>query len=172
MRPGAPGDVAAVLSIWDKAVSWLVARGQVGQWGSEPVSARPAAVERVQQWARVPGLTLAESDGQVVGASVITDRCPPYVDSVSAPETYLAFLISDRDRAGEGIGSELVRRAARDAHSAGSTLLRVDCWAGAPSLVAWYERQGFTRTTTFEVNDGWCGQVFEMPVSGPAGSEQ
>ena len=30
------------------------------------------------------------------------------------------------------------RRATR-----GAAVLRVDCWAGAPPLVAWYERQGF-----------------------------
>jgi ribosomal protein S18 acetylase RimI-like enzyme len=164
MRPGEPGDAATVLALWDKAVRWLVARGQVGQWGSEPVSARPAAVERVQRWTRDTGLTLAALGGEVVGASVITDSCPPYVLSVEVPETYVAFLISDRDHAGEGIGSELVKQAVRDARAAGSELIRVDCWAGAPSLVAWYERQGFTRTSTFEVNDGWRGQVFEMPL--------
>jgi hypothetical protein len=101
MRPGEPRDAATVLALWDKAVRWLVARGQVGQWGSEPVSA----------------------------------------------------------------GSELVKQAVRDARAAGSELLRADCWAGAPSLVAWYERQGFARTSTFEINDGWRGQLFEMPLA-------
>ncbi len=46
----------------------------------------------------------------------------------------------------------------------GAELLRVDCWAGAPRLVRWYEEQGFTRSGTFAVGD-WHGQVFEMPVS-------
>jgi ribosomal protein S18 acetylase RimI-like enzyme len=165
MRPGGPDDVEAVLSMWDRAITWLVARGQLGQWGSEPVSARPAAVDRVREWSRAPGLTVAEIGRSPVGASVIAETCPPYVTSVELPETYLAFLISDRDWAGQGIGSELVRQAARDARARDSKLLRVDCWAGAPSLVGWYERQGFTRTTTFEVNDGWRGQVFEMPLS-------
>ena len=40
-------------------------------------------------------------------------------------------------------------------------MLRVDCWAGAPALVAWYERQGFVRSGTFDVG-GWIGQVFTM----------
>jgi hypothetical protein len=41
-----------------------------------------------------------------------------------------------------------------------------DCWAGAPDLVAWYERQGFIRSDTFtvEVRGGWHGQVFEMAL--------
>ena len=51
--------------------------------------------------------------------------------------------------------------AAQEARDAGAALLRVDCWAGAPPLVAWYERQGFQRTGTFDVG-GWIGQVFAM----------
>lgn len=44
-------------------------------------------------------------------------------------------------------------------------LLRVDCWAGAPKLVAFYEAQGFVRDGTFDVN-GWPGQVFSMRLGG------
>ena len=51
--------------------------------------------------------------------------------------------------------------AADEARAAGAAVLRVDCWAGAPPLVAWYERQGFARSGTFDV-DGWIGQVFTM----------
>ena len=63
-----------------------------------------------------------------------------------------------------GIGAELVARAAAEARAAGSEVLRVDCWAGAPTLVAWYERQGFVRSDSFtvEVRGPWHGQVFEM----------
>ncbi len=141
MRPGRPEDAAAVLELWDGAIAWLVARGQLGQWGQEPASARPGTVQRVRDWSRGSGLTIAERAGRAVGASVIDATCPPYVPPVSEPETYLQFLISGR---------------------AGSALLRVDCWAGAPTLVAWYRRQGFEPTISFEVNDGWRGQVFEM----------
>ena len=51
--------------------------------------------------------------------------------------------------------------AADEARESGAAVLRVDCWAGAPPLVAWYERQGFERSGTFDV-DGWIGQVFAM----------
>ena len=50
-----------------------------------------------------------------------------------------------------------------EARTAGLPLLRVDCWRDAPSLVEWYERQGFRRSGTFEVN-GWRGQVLSMSV--------
>ena len=59
------------------------------------------------------------------------------------------------------VGARLVAAAAQEARDAGAALLRVDCWAGAPPLVAWYERQGFQRTGTFDVG-GWIGQVFAM----------
>jgi len=107
---------------------------------------------------------VAEIAGEPVGASVITPAPPEYlpVPSAGRPETYLLFLISDRAQAGLGIGSALVRRAAAEARVNGSQVLRVDCWAGAPDLVAWYEQQGFTRSSTFTMKDGWCGQLFGM----------
>jgi GNAT superfamily N-acetyltransferase len=79
-------------------------------------------------------------------------------------ETYLHFLLTDREHADKGVGRELVGRAVADAREAGSAILRVHCWAEAPSLVAWYERQGFVRSDSFtvDIRGGWHGQVFEM----------
>ena len=51
--------------------------------------------------------------------------------------------------AGEDIGGRLVRHADALAAAAGVPVVRVDCWAGAPSLVAWYERQGFVPNVVF-----------------------
>ena len=64
-----------------------------------------------------------------------------------------------RGHSGEGDVLEVATR-----HAAEVSLLRVDCWAEAPGLVAWYERQGFTRSGTFELADGWHGQVLSMRV--------
>jgi ribosomal protein S18 acetylase RimI-like enzyme len=95
---------------------------------------------------------------------VIVDVPPTHIPPIGLRESYLLFLISDREEAGRRIGAELVRRAASDARARGSQVLRVDCWADAPGLVAWYERQGFVRSDTFTVDlrGGWNGQVFEM----------
>jgi hypothetical protein len=38
IREGTPADAGAVLALFDEAVRWLVARGQTGQWGTEPFS--------------------------------------------------------------------------------------------------------------------------------------
>jgi GNAT superfamily N-acetyltransferase len=150
----------------DSAIAWMVERDQAMQWGTEPASEHPLWREHVREWVARPGLRTAEIDGRSVGASVIVPEPPPHVPPTEFRETYLLFLISDRRYAGNGIGAALVQRAAADAIAAGSEVLRVDCWAGAPDLVAWYERQGFVRSDTFvvDVRGDWHGQVFEMPL--------
>ena len=55
------------------------------------------------------------------------------------------------------------------ARDAGVPLLRVDCWAGAPPLVEFYEAQGFVRDGTFDVG-GWTGQVFSMRLGHQPGT--
>src|SRR5690348_5370074 len=69
IRPGSPADAQAMLVLFDEAVEWLVARGQTGQWGTEPFSSRDSAILRAAEWASGGGLWLAEAaDGTPVGA--------------------------------------------------------------------------------------------------------
>jgi GNAT superfamily N-acetyltransferase len=164
IRQGRSSDGHAILSLWDPAIAWMVARGQPEQWGTEPASSRRRTREQVESWLGEPGLRIAEIDGEPAGASVIVAAPPPHVPATPLRETYLYFLISHREHAGNDIGGRLVRLAAADARAAGSEVLRVDCWAGAPALVSWYERQGFVRSDNFtvDVRGPWHGQVFEM----------
>jgi hypothetical protein len=104
IEQGGAADAQRLLGLFDDAVAWLVARGQTGQWGTEPFSARPAQVARVRGWAA------------------------------------------------------LIGHAAQLARAAGAEQLRVDCWAGVPELPAAYERLGFSRTGSFDV-DGWPGAI-------------
>ena len=148
IRRGSGTDAALVLALFDEAVAWLVARGQTGQWGSEPWSGRPRVVDRVREWSRGPGLRIAEDDAAPLGAMVLGEH-PPHVEPVDEPELYVEALVSSRAHAGRGVGARLVAAAADEARAAGAAVLRVDCCAGAPPLVAWYERQGFERSGTF-----------------------
>ncbi len=152
--------------MWDQAIAWMVDRGQAQQWGTIPASEQPQHREMVHKWVGDPGLRIAERAGRPVGASVIGSEPPAHVPPTLLPETYLLFLISDREQAGTGVGAHLVRRAVSDARASGSEVLRVDCWADAPELVAWYEQQGFVRSDTFtvDVRGGWNGQVFELKL--------
>jgi GNAT superfamily N-acetyltransferase len=159
IRRGSPADEGAILALFDEAVAWMVARGQAGQWGDRPFSQRRETRARVREFAGHRGLWIAEYDGEPVGALILGAR-PPHVEPIDRPELYIELLISARRHAGNAIGARLVRFADEAAVQRGVDVLRVDCWAGAPSLVAWYEAQGFTRSGTFDVR-GWVGQVFE-----------
>jgi GNAT superfamily N-acetyltransferase len=162
VREGGPRDTATVLALFDEAIAWLVARGQTGQWGSTPFSQIDARVAAAAEWAASGGLRIAYEGDEPVGALVLGAR-PAHVSPAPVPERYITALVTSRAHAGKGVGSELVQRAINETRSAGLSLLRVDCWAGAPALIAWYERQGFYRSGTFTLR-GWHGQVLSMDL--------
>jgi GNAT superfamily N-acetyltransferase len=162
-RPGSRDDGAWLLGLFDEAVAWMVARGQGEQWGSRPWSEDPTRVARVEGLARGGGLRVAELDDEAVGALVVGAR-PGHVPPVDRPELYIELLLTSRRYAGREIGSRLVQVAVDEAQAVGRELVRVDCWAGAPTLVAWYRRQGFVPSGTFDVN-GWPGQIFTMAIT-------
>jgi GNAT superfamily N-acetyltransferase len=162
-RAGRPGDEPIVLGLFDEAITWLVARGRTGQWGSAPYSSRAAGVEQVQRMVSDGGLRIAELDGQPVGALVV-GAAPSYVPPADRPELYVQLLLTSRSHAGQRIGTRLIHQALIEARQHGCEQIRVDCWAGAPQLIAWYERQGFARSDTFQVSD-WTGQIFTMPIA-------
>jgi GNAT superfamily N-acetyltransferase len=162
IRAGGEADGRAVVALFDEAVAWLVERGQTGQWGATPFSERPGVSERVHGFRIAGGLHLAELDGEPVGVLVV-GPAPAYAPPVPVPELYIILLLSSRRLMGRGIGSELVNRAIELGYDRGAEVLRVDCWAHAPGLVRWYEKQGFSRSNRFELN-GWQGQIFTMPI--------
>jgi len=162
IRPGDERDEGAVLALFDEAIAWLVARGQTGQWGALPFSQREDARDRVHQFAVGGGLHVGECDGRAVAALVVGEA-PAYAPKLAAPELYIPLLLTSRRLAGRDIGGALVRVAVDLARRRGAVVVRVDCWAGAPGLIAWYERQGFVCCGSFEQN-GWVGQIFKMTV--------
>jgi GNAT superfamily N-acetyltransferase len=167
IRSGDERDVATILRLFDEAIAWLVERGQTGQWGERPFSERPQNVERAEAWAGEGGLWVAELEGEAAGF-IVLGGAYPWVTPAEEPELYVQVLVTSRSHAGRGVGGALVRRAYEEARERGIGLVRVDCWAGAPRLVRWYEEQGFARTETFTVGFGpggdWTGQVFEHRV--------
>jgi GNAT superfamily N-acetyltransferase len=160
IRPGDEADGRAVVALFDDAVAWLVERGQTGQWGATPFDERPGVRERVHEFRTDKGLHIAELDGEPVGVLVV-GPAPAYAPPSPVPDLYIILLISSRRLMGRGIGSALVNRAIELGCDRGAEVLRVDCWAHAPGLVRWYEKQGFSRSSRFELN-GWQGQIFTM----------
>ena len=115
---------------------------------------------RVRQFAR--GRSGGRRFRGPVGVLVV-GPAPAYAPPAPVPELYVILLLSSRESAGQGIGGQLVSKAVELGYERGAEILRVDCWAHAPGLVRWYEKQGFTRSSRFELN-GWQGQIFTMQL--------
>jgi GNAT superfamily N-acetyltransferase len=163
---GGDADVEWLLGLFDEAIEWMVARGQGAQWGTKPFSGDPKRLAQVGGMVDTGGLRVAELEGEPV-AALIVGIAPLYVPPPDRPELYINLLLTSRRHTGKRLGSALVTHARQEAHEREVEQLRVDCWAGAPTLVRWYCDQGFEPTETFDV-DGWPGQIFTMPVSGRA----
>ena len=162
IRPGGETDSPLLVELLDEAVAWMVARGQTGQWGDKPVADRVNGYEWVRGLASDSGLRIAELDHIPVGA-LIVGNAPEYAPAIDRSELYINMLVTSRGHAGKQLGSALIEAAIEEGRTADREVLRVDCWAGTPTLVAWYERQGFKRTATYDI-DGWKGQIFAMPL--------
>jgi PhnB protein len=170
LRRGGPADTEWLIERFDEAIAWMVERGQPGQWGTEPMSASPAGRERAAGMCAGGGLRIAELDGEAVAALIVGDA-PAHVAPVDRPELYIELLLVSRAHAHRGLGTFLVQSALAEARAAGIELVRVDCWAGAPPLVAWYEAQGFARSGSFRVDvrgEAWLGQVFTREIGADA----
>jgi GNAT superfamily N-acetyltransferase len=157
--------VDAVLELLDRATEWLVAIGRTDQWGTEPASTNQRRIDQVRGFADDRELSVAETDGKVVGALAV-GAALPYVPPATEPELYVRLLVTDRAAKGSGIGTELLDHARSLAKELGVGLLRVDCFAGGDgALVRYYEKQGFTRAEEFTVHvtgTDWPGQVLSQ----------
>jgi GNAT superfamily N-acetyltransferase len=162
MRPARAGDEGPLLGMFDEAVAWLVERGQSEQWGSEPWSQADKGRRAVRSLVQDGGLQMLERDGVVIGALEVGQRFE-HVKALDVPELYIRLVLTSRRFAGNKLGDLLIEEALDLARRHGAAIVRVDCWAGAPSLVAWYESQGFARSDTFTI-DGWNGHVLARMV--------
>jgi ribosomal protein S18 acetylase RimI-like enzyme len=162
IRPARAGDEGPLLGMFDEAVAWLVERGQSEQWGSEPWSQAEKGRRAVRSLVQHGGLQMLERDGMVIGALEVGERFE-HAKALDVPELYIRLVLTSRRFSGNKLGDLLIEEALNLARRQGAAVVRVDCWAGAPSLVAWYESQGFTRSGTFTI-DGWNGQVMARIV--------
>jgi GNAT superfamily N-acetyltransferase len=164
VEPGTAHDAPALLALFDDAIAWLNARGQPGQWGTEPFSARPERVARAEDWARGGGLWFATAGAERAGA-VVLGEAPDYVPPPDRSELYVQVLLTASAWRGHGVGALLIAHAHEIAAAHHAQQLRVDCWAGVPQLPRQYERLGFRRVGGFRVG-AWPGAVLVRDVNG------
>lgn len=163
VRTGDESDEPLLLDLFDASINWMVSRGQTEQWGSTPFSEIPARVAAVQKWASAGGLYICERDGRPAAAMVLGDA-QPYVSPAVEPEVYVVVLVGSHEPFARGAGAHLLSVADDVARARNIPLLRVDCFAGNDgALVRYYERCGYTRTETFQV-ESWPGQVLERRI--------
>ncbi|GAA4240399.1 GNAT family N-acetyltransferase [Actinomadura meridiana] len=164
IRVGKLEDVPAVLKLYDGAVEWLVASGRSQQWGTNPWSESPKAIERVKRFARSGGMRVVEHEGDIVGAMRLGDA-PRFLPAVDEPELFLEALVIDRRCAGLGVGTALLDQARAEAVEKGISLLRLECWSGGDQgLVRYYERAGFVQTghVKSDFHEGWEGAILSQ----------
>ncbi|MFE2558950.1 GNAT family N-acetyltransferase [Streptomyces sp. NPDC059352] len=164
IRKGGAEDLPAILAILDSAVAWLNGKGITAQWGTEPFSARPAAVRQVEDTLAEGDPWIVEIDGVPAGTMTLTPHPGKHVPRADEPEVYVRLLATDTRFHGHGVGAALLAHAVEETRRRGVSLLRVDCFAGSEGrLIAYYEGQGFTRTEAFAVGD-WEGQILEWRI--------
>jgi predicted N-acetyltransferase YhbS len=112
IRPGGPGDIAAVLALGDEAVKWMNARGNTRQWGTAPWTGNQKREAAIGDQARGGGMRIAEDqDGVVLGALVITEIPAAYVPAAAERELFINLLLVSRRHSGQRIGAALVEHA-------------------------------------------------------------
>jgi GNAT superfamily N-acetyltransferase len=150
IRPGDESDLAAIITIIDEAIAWMVSQGNTRQWGEEPWAGQPRRVDNIRDLISTGELWMAEVDGEPGGAMIVSDGPMAYVKPVDEPELYVKLLVTSRRHTGNKIGEQLLAKAKDEATAKGVSLMRVDCYAGGTGeLVKYYERNGFVRAETF-----------------------
>ncbi len=136
MRKAGPADVAAIHGMRVAAERWLATDG-ISQWtpGRLSLAAIVGQVAR-GEW------QVAGAAGPIFGAFRLL-WSDPEVWPDRVPAVYVHGLMTDRERAGEGVGAQLLDWAAQMGLRAGATALRLDCVAWNDRLRRYYTDLGF-----------------------------
>jgi len=155
--------LTTIIEIRQEAARWLETKG-IEQW----------PVGLFNQMADYLAERIAAGEEYIVflGESVVgtlrLQRSDPRMWPESGDDAgYVHGLAVRRERAGRGIGLEMLRWAEGQVVDAGKSLLRLDCVAHNARLVRYYEEAGFARAGQVETkwDGGTLHQRFEKRVS-------
>lgn len=149
-------DVAALVSLYDEASAWLMARGS-RQW--PPGWWTPAVV--VKELRAGHEMYLARRDGEPVGKLTLQWDDTEVWGEQPPDAAYIHGLCVSRVVAGRELGVALLGWASQRARANGRSLLRLDCMAANPRLRAYYEGLGFVYRGIGD--EGWAA-LYERPA--------
>ncbi|GAA4771106.1 GNAT family N-acetyltransferase [Microbacterium gilvum] len=163
LRPAAPADAPAILSLRDSLALWHAARG-ISQWREGQI---PLAVFERQiadgEWHVRDG-----SDGLAAAVRVLDDDPAFWVDSDTADAGYVHGLMVAREESGAGLGARVLAFAEDLIARRGWSTARLDCMAANAGLRAYYEARGYTLqgVREFPPGDGrYAAALFAKPVA-------
>jgi len=136
IRPATPDDVDVVLELLADAAAWTASIG-FPNW--------PARFPRrlVTRGITAGKLYVGEEDGAIVATIALIWSDPMFWGVRADDAGYVHRLVVRRDRAGDGLGAEMIEWAARQVTVAGREWLRLDASADNVPLCSYYERLGF-----------------------------
>jgi GNAT superfamily N-acetyltransferase len=136
-------DVETVGALMDEATAWVNVLGHE-QWPRPfPREQLAAAIGRGEVF-------VADADGESVATVTVLADDPTYWGERPPDALYVHKLVVRRDRAGRGLGAELVAWVDDRAADAGRRFLRLDCLRDDPGIRAYYERLGFEHRGDFD----------------------
>ncbi|WP_433272272.1 GNAT family N-acetyltransferase [Actinosynnema sp. CS-041913] len=155
IEPATAADADDVLRLRRDAEEWLALRN-IDQWRPGWLSSAEVRAQIADgQW------HVARVGGAVCGAFRLLWSDEPVWQADNAFAVYVHGLVTDRRRAGAGLGSRLLAWAAEHGHRAGATLLRLDCVAHNRRLRRYYAGLGFREVGRRVFDGGWAHVLLE-----------
>ena len=136
LAPATGADVPAIQGLLESVREWLLARGHPQWQRGFPADWVRGEVAAGRFW-------VAHDAAGLVTTVRLTSEDATWAARASASALYVQTLAVRRDRAGEGIGAEVLEWAAAQAAARGRSRLRLDFVAPNPRLEAYYAGVGF-----------------------------
>ncbi|MFC5822483.1 GNAT family N-acetyltransferase [Nonomuraea insulae] len=164
-RLAVESDTERVIELRAESEDWLVKRG-IQQWTAKWDDIGRQKIHRNianrETW-------VFEHDDETIATVTLNTR--PDLDfwdpDADGPALYLYKLLLARDRAGEGLGADIVNWSVDQAAQRGFPWLRLDVWKTNHGLQRYYLEQGFAHVRTVEVagrDSGACFQRQAVPT--------
>lgn len=161
-----PADQPRVLQLLRDRAEWIRAKGST-QWAIFLTDEGERLVNRLIVSKRT---WIVTSNGQMVGTFRIdwTDERFWGAKGLDGLAGYVHTLATDRAFAGQRLGARIMRFACEQIVTEGRTLLRIDCAANNPKLIAYYRSLGFQPRETVPAegfDPDYRAQQLERPAS-------